>query len=321
MAEGVAKSAIEILEREQTQIGLATNRQTNENIPPTITTVNAYQNENGDWIKEDVVEENPAKDESVIDDIEKQIENDAIVLREFCATIDNKILAFNSQINALKDEIVTLSTEAINRNCWPGIAYSTFFPATTNYYGTNTPVFYDKENITRYADMEGPTPNYAVLNPFSTTTSTLTSNLVGYGYTNIKVDDGGGSAGTGRFDVSTTQADHLTRTFNAIGINTIAIWNWTYPGVGVAPYATDTSLTGTSGADRCVEIANTITSKQNQIASIRAQRDALRGDLNIVKNKKMEKDLQNWGIKNHKNQVEERKTANNVTINAIQNLS
>jgi hypothetical protein len=321
MAEGVAKSAIEILQREQTQIGLATNKQSNVEATPTIDKVKAYQNENGQWVKDDVIEENTAKDENVIQDAEQQIENDAIVLREFCATVDNRILEFNAQINILKDQIVTLSTEAINRNCWPGIAKSTLNPGITSFFGVNTNYLYDKENIIRYVDMEGPSPNYGATNPFSSTTSTLSSTLVGYGYTNTKSDDGGSSAGTARFDISTTQSDHLSRTFNATGIGTIATWNWTYDGVGVSPGATNTTLTGTAGADRCIAIANSITSLQSQIVTIRAQRDVLRSDLNIIKNKKLEKDLQNWGIKNHKHQVEERKTSNNSIIVAIQNLS
>jgi hypothetical protein len=322
MAEGAARGAIEILQREQTQIGLATSPQTNVNISPTITKINAYSNESGKWVADEVIEENPAKDENVVNQTYDQIENDAIVLREFCATVDNKILQFNAQINTLKDQIVTLSTEAINRNCWPGIAKSTLSTGITTSFGANTNYLYDQENISRYIDMEGPSPNYGSLNPFTSTTSALSSTLVGYGYTNSKSDDGGSSsAGTARFDISTTQSNHLSRTFNATGINTTAIWNWTYDGVGVSPGATNTTLTGTTGADRCIAIANSITSLQSQIVSIRVQRDALRSDLNIIKTKKTEKDLQNWGINNHKRQVDDRKTSNNSIITAIQNLS
>ena len=312
MAEGAARGAIEILQREQIQIGLATSPQTNVNIPPTITKINAYSNESGKWVADEVIEENPAKDENVVNLIYDQIENDAIVLREFCATVDNKILQFNAQINTLKDQIVTLSTEAINRNCWPGIAKSTADPGFTSFFGVNTNYLYDQENIRRYIDMEGPSPNYGALNPFTTTTFALSSTLVGYGYSNSKSDDGGSSAGTARFDISTTQSDHLSRTFQSA--------EWTYDGVGVSP-ATITSLTGTGGADRCIAIANSITSLLGQIVPIRVQRDALRSDLNIIKTKKTEKDLQNWGINNHKRQIDDRKTSNNSIITAIQNLS
>ena len=318
MANDAAKSAIYILEREQTQIGLATSPQTNVNISPTITKINAYSNESGKWFADEVVEENPAKDENVVDETYDQIEKDAIFLREFCATVDNRILQFNAQINILKDQIVTLSTEAINRNCWPGIAKSTLNTGLTSSFGVNTNYLYDQENINRYVDMEGPSPNYGSLNPFSSITSALSSTLVGYGYTNLKSDDGGSSAGTAKFDISTTQSDHLSRTFNT---STIGIWNWTYDGVGVSPGATNTTLTGTTGADRCITIANSITTLQSQIVAIRAQRDALRSDLNIVKTKKTEKDLQNWGINNHKRQINDRTTSNNSIITAIQNLS
>lgn len=313
MAEGAARGAIEILQREQTQIGLATSPQTNVNISPTITKINAYSNESGKWVADEVIEENPAKDENVVNQTYDQIENDAIVLREFCATVDNKILQFNAQINTLKDQIVTLSIEAINRNCWPGIAKITLNPGITSFFGVNTNYLYDQENISRYIDMEGPSPNYGALNPFTSTTSALSSTLVGYGYTNSTSDDGGSSAGTARFDISTTQSNHLSRTFESV--------TWTYDGVGVSPGATNTTLTGTTGADRCIAIANSITSLQGQIVSIRAQRDALRSDLNIIKTKKTEKDLQNWGINNHKRQVDDRKTSNNSIITAIQNLS
>ena len=46
----------------------------------------------------------------------------------------------------------------------------------------------------------------------------------------------------------------------------------------------------------------------------------MRGDLNIVKDKKSEKELMNWGCKNTRRDVEKRQTANSGIISSTTNL-
>jgi len=313
MAEGVGQSAIDILKDEQNQLGIATNRQTDLVAPEKITKVKATPGENGEWSSEEIEEDSPAKDESVVDNLESDAENKAKVLQDFCKTVDGRILEFDARINAFKDQIVTLSTEAINRNCWPGIAFSTANPGITSDFSNPTTYLYDAEQIKIYSNMAGPSVNYSATNPFDPdSTTALTSSLSGYGYENASNNDGGSSAGTARFDISTTIGDHANQVIDA---------TYTYRGAGAAPEATNTDLTGSDAQDRCVEIQSEIANLQTQITNIRNERDALRADLNTIKSNKSEKELQVWGLKNHKREVESRKTRNNNVIAAIENLS
>ena len=54
---------------------------------------------------------------------------------------------------------------------------------------------------------------------------------------------------------------------------------------------------------------------------LRNEIGTLRGNLNIVKDKKSEKELQNWGCKNTKHDVDARATSESTTIAAITGLS
>ena len=277
----------------------------------------------------------------------------------FCKEIDNDIITLNAQINAKKQQLVTLTTEAVGRNCWPGIAYSTTTTAglirqtaigesATQNFGNDYSTFEDRVAMEIYKKMAGPDVNYGAENPFEpTSVVTLTSTNSGFGHENhrdngrlnagddateIEADDynvgGGGDGskeyldnfesstnlGTVRSNISSVATDHQ-------GPRNVGAFR-AYSGVGVAPDATDTSLTGTAGENRCIAIGASITTIISEIQTLRTQRDAAvnMSDLNKVKEKKMEKELQNWGAENIKQKQNQRKTSNEQAISAVNNL-
>lgn len=315
---------IEILEKEQDQLDGVYENQSNVGVPTSISNKKITQNESGQW--EENTEEFPELyPEDAGDKIEAQYEKDVIILQQFCGEYDNTILSYDSQINALKTQIVELSTEAINRNCWPGIAYSTTtsggttrntgINSLTENFGGDFSLKQDIDNIKIFPTMWGPSVNYGATNPFDPdSTVALTSSNAGFGYENVVANDGGSTVGTAR-TVSSTSGDHAgprnVGTFRA------------YAGVGVAPDATLTNITGAAGQSVCVSIASSIASLESQIASLRSQRDAAvsRTDLNSVKGVKKEKELQNWGAKNIRQKVTDRKTKNAGSLSAITNLT
>ncbi len=358
MNESLKNNVLKIFEKEQTQLDDAFKAQSpGVEAPKKVEKVTVTQNDDGTYSKNVEQVDSNVYDDTVVGTIEAEIKNDAATLQEFCKEFDNRILSFNTQINAKKQQIVTLSTEAIARNCWPGIAYSTIFPngttrnpsdPTTENFGNNYDVIEDREALEIYDKMAGPSVDYGADNPFEPTRIvTLTSSYSGFGHetqkdngrlesgdaaTEVLASDyniGGGDEdndpyltsfqsssilGTGRDDVSTTLSDHSPRNVGSFRA---------YAGVGVAPEATDTSLTGSAGETRCVTIANEISTLISEIQTLRSQRDAAvnRANLNTVKDKKMNKELQNWGAENVKAKQTQRKTSNSSVISAVNSMT
>ena len=79
--------------------------------------------------------------------------------------------------------------------------------------------------------------------------------------------------------------------------------------------------TPASGSLSCTQLNTQIDSLYDDIIVLRNEIGTLRGNLNIVKDKKSEKELQNWGCKNTKNEVNARATSEATTIAAITGLS
>jgi hypothetical protein len=358
MNESLKNNVLKILEKEQTQLDDAFKAQSpGVEAPKKVEKVTVTQNDDGTWSKNVEEVDSNVYDDTVVGTVEAEIKRDASTLQEFCREFDDRILSFNAQINAKKQQIVTLSTEAIARNCWPGIAYSTLLSGgTTRQIGSTTQnfsnpydVIEDREALEIYDKMAGPNVDYGADNPFEPTKIvTLTSSYSGFGHetqrdngrlesgdaaTEVLASDyniGGGdedndpyltsfqsssTLGTGRTDVSTTDSDHS-------GPRNVAPFR-AYAGVGVAPDATDTSLTGKDGRDRCVAIASSISTLISEIQSLRSQRDAAvnRTNLNTIKEKKMEKELQHWGAENVRVKQTQRKTSNSSVISAVNSMT
>ena len=372
MNESLKNNVLKILEKEQTQLDDAFKAQSpGVEAPKKVEKVTVTQNDDGTWSKNVEEVDSNVYDDTVVGTVEAEIKRDASTLQEFCREFDDRILSFNAQINAKKQQIVTLSTEAIARNCWPGIAYSTLLSGgTTRQIGSTTQnfsnpydVIEDREALEIYDKMAGPNVDYGADNPFEPTKIvTLTSSYSGFGHEtqrdNGRLESGdaatevtednynvGGSnpgspgdpnyppgneyltnfeastnLGTGRDDVSTTYSDHSgPRIVASAGINI----SWWYAGVGVAPDATQTNLTGKDGRDRCVAIANEISTLISEIQTLRSQRDAAinRANLNTIKEKKMEKELQHWGAENVRVKQTQRKTSNSSVISAVNSMT
>lgn len=361
MDESLKDRALGIFEKDQKQLEGAFEEQSDVKAVGIISTTTVEENDDGTYKK--VVKEENAEDlyydGAVVGKIEDQIKEDAETLQAFCKEIDNDIITLNAQINTKKQQLVTLTTEAVGRNCWPGIAYSTttssglirqtaIGESATQNFGNDYDMFEDRVAMEIYKSMAGPDVNYGAENPFEpTSVVTLTSTNSGFGHENhrdngrlnagddateIEASDynvGGGGDGTKEYldnfeastnlgivrsNISSTDTDHQ-------GPRNVGAFR-AYSGVGVAPDATDTSLTGTAGENRCVAIGASITSIIAEIVTLRTQRDNIvsMSDFNKIKDKKMEKELQNWGANNIKAEQEKRKTANSEVISIINTL-
>lgn len=321
--ENIVNNSINYLQEEQEFIKDSEKRPTEYNAPETVTKVKVYQDENTNkWVKEENEVESKAKDDKQLAIIEKKIIDAPANLQQSCSIIDNKIIAINAQINGLKAQIASLSVEATAGNCWPGIACSAWFFDDTQCnplnitidYSTKTTVKQDQELISIYPKLAGPGVDYTAVNPFAgDTTIELTTSYSGYGYLNTKSDDSGATVTTtARYDISGTTSDHQNRIVFQVGSI-----KYRYLGAGVAPYASDTSMT----PSRCVEIKNTIDSLQAQIASLRSQRDSQnRTQLNIIKDKKTSDEVRAWGLIKNRNTVTELKSDNQAAITALKGL-
>ena len=360
MDESLRNKTLEIFEKDQKQLEGAYESQSDVKAVGIVSSTTITEKDDGTYEKT-VKEENAEDlyyDGDVVGKVENQLKEDAETLQAFCKEFDNQIIILNAEINAKKQELVTLTTEAYNRNCWPGIAYSTTtssglirqagIGSTTQNFGNDYSTFEDRVAMEIYKKMAGPDVSYGAENPFEpNSVVTLTSTNSGFGYENhrdngrlnagddateIEADDynvgGGGDGskeyldnfesstnlGTVRSNISSVATDHQ-------GPRNVGAFR-AYSGVGVAPDATDTSLTGTAGENRCIAIGASITSIIAEIVTLRTQRDNIisMSDFNKIKDKKMEKELQNWGANNVKAEQEKRKTANSDVISIINTL-
>jgi len=314
--ENLKNDVLKILEDEQTQLINVLDPQTGKSVPDTISIIETKVNSDGSLTEK--VTEQPSNylNEGVDSELRSKFASEAITLQQFCKVIDDKIISINNQINIKKEQIVILSEEAENGNCWPGIAYSGgIFSFLGTFYGSSIVVKEEVENLRIYPNVAGPAVRYDTINPFEPdSVNNLTSEYSGYGYQNLQdpnfyknkdgtltgngVDGSGGNIGNGRFDISETQSDHNARVISVFR---------TYNG------ATDPA--------RCVGIGTSIRVLYNEIIELRKQRDYLRADLNTIKENKSEKELAAWGSKRIDNQVVARETKNLGAIAAVKNYN
>jgi len=212
----------------------------------------------------------------------------------------------------------------------------------------------DRHVLEIYSSMAGPDVNYSAENPFlPTDLKTLSYSNSGFGY-EIRKDDGGLnsnstevgkdeyslSGDSGDFDkdflssFENTVVIGTARTFSNIKIDhkpkIVAIGSVTYTysgagGIGIGSLgggANDVSLTGDAAANRCVVISNKIDSLKQEIVALRSKRDASINLLNFNKimDKKMEKELQNWGTGTIQQKQIDRESSNQSIINIVNNM-
>jgi len=192
MDENLKNRALKIFQDEQDSLDGVWDKQSDVAVPDTITNVSVTQNSDGTWNETKSEEKSNLYDESYVGTVENQTEEDVKVLQEFCSIKDDIIISYNAQINSKKQDLVTLCTEAINRNCWAGIAYSTTtsggttinsgIGSTTQNFGDYS-VVQDRDVLEIYSNMAGPSANYGAENPFEPTRIvTLTSSYSGFGH-------------------------------------------------------------------------------------------------------------------------------------------
>ena len=325
-------NALNILKRQQDDFGIITTRTSDIEAPKTITRLDTTQDKRtGLWSQKEVIEETKAKDERVIDQLEWQFKTDAEALREVADLIDQKIMSFNDDINFKKSQLSILSGRANSGSCWPGIAQST--SGTNNSFQVShsdlASINNEVENVKVYESMAGPKKNSNTENPFEPdAVNPLSTYWSGHGYENFAdtniyggpttaqpsrvgfMTDGQGSnlTNAGRYEVSSNASDHSSRTITSATDGS----GWTHEYNGP---------TGGENASSCVGIANSIATINAQIKEIRAKRNALRADLNKIKTKKSDNDLQAFGVDAQKDTLKGFQSENVGAMSAIQSIS
>jgi len=302
MNENLANRALEVLNRDQDQLKGAYEKQSDYDAPDKIEKVTVTENSDGTWSQNKELVESGFKDGGVIGEREAEIEEEAEILQEFCAEIDNKIIGILTQIDDKKREIVTLSiTAGITSTGGVNFCNSSLGVGIVTLFDINE----DTETVKIYTKMAGPNVDYGTQNPFEPDTtislSGITTHYAGFGYEN--------------------DAEPLIYK-NSAGSVTGLKTDGSGPVISTSGRL-DLSGTGTpiSGSLTCSQIKTQIDSLYDDIIVLRNEIGTLRGNLNTIKDKKSEKELQNWGCKNTKFEVDARATSESATIDAITGLS
>ena len=326
--DALKRRSIKVLEDEQNALIGAFDPQSDETAPTGLLFDKIEKNEDGTWSQTKYVPEETFYDENVVSVKEREEKDKADILRDVCASVDLKMMGINDEINELKQQIVNLSSEAEARNCNPGIAYSTGDESVIVDYGANTEVNKDAEFIKIWEKMAGPGFEADTENPFDPDSIIiLQGEYIGYGYENVSdplraldeglnptgiaTDGSGGSIGNGRFDLTSPASTHAAQSKGG---------EMYYPGAGVSPWASNSSLTGSAAQNRCEAIRGEIASLYTQINDKRKNLIPLREESNILKDNKSEKELTYWGLQNVVSEVTTRQTKNNAAIDAINGL-
>jgi len=299
MDENLKNNTIKILQKDQDQFKDVYKRQSDIDAPEVMEKVEVVENDDGTWSKNTTEVKSNLKDERIIGEKEDEVENDAKTLQEFSAVADRKILEINGQIDVKKELIVGLSSAAGVVDC-DGLPDSC---GSTQVGGGFTAVNMKKEveYIMIYNKMAGPDVDFGAENPFEPdNTSALTTPYVGYGRSNV--------AESVVYKNVEGAATGLKTDGSGAGISTMGRFDLS---------GTGSQLTGSLN---CTELKNLINTTYNEIIALRVEANTLRGHLNIVKKKKADKELTNWGCKNLRVEVESSQTAENTTISAIDSL-
>ena len=297
MNENLTNRALEVLNRDQEQLKDVYENQSEYNAPDKIEKITITENSDGTWNQNKETVDSGFKDGGVIGEREAQIEEEAEVLQEFCADVDNKIIGILTQIDDKKREIVTLSLQA-----------GTHINCTSTQVGggfTCINMKEETETVHIYTKMAGPNVDYGTQNPFEPDTtislSGITTHYAGFGYEN--------DAEPLIYKNSAGSVTGLKTDGSGPGISTNGRLDLVGTGI---PF---------SGSLSCAQIKTQIDSLYTDIIVLRNEIGTLRGNLNIVKNKKSEKELQNWGCKSINSDINTRATSEATTIAAITGLS
>ena len=304
MNENLTNRALEVLNRDQDQLKGVYENQSEYIAPDKIEKITITENSDGTWNQNKETVDSGLKDGGVIGVREAEIEEEAEVLQEFCADVDNKIIGILTQIDDKKREIVTLSLQAGISSGTEGSPLN-FCNSSAGIGITLFNIQEDTETVHIYTKMAGPNVDYTTVNPFEPDTtislSGITTHYAGFGYEN--------DAEPLIYKNSAGSVTGLKTDGSGPGISTNGRLDLVGTGI---PF---------SGSLSCAQIKTQIDSLYTDIIVLRNEIGTLRGNLNIVKNKKSEKELQNWGCKNINSDVNARATSEATTISAITGLS
>jgi hypothetical protein len=292
MDENLKNRTVELLEGDQNILDGVEDKQSEYEAPKTMDKVTVTENPDGTWDENKTTVDTNIKDEGVIGEKEKEIEDDAKTLQQFCGEVDSRLLGITSQIDDKKRQIVTLSLNAgTHMNC------------TSSQVGGGFTCINMKEEvewINIYDKMAGPDVDFGTENPFDPdSTKALTEVLVGYGYSNVAES---------MVRENSSGVTGLKTDGSGSGINTLGRFDINGSG------------SPASGSQTCAQIASSITTLYNEIMTLRGDMDTLRGNLIIVKTKKADKELENWGCKSLESEITARKTSETTVITAVNDL-
>jgi len=297
MDENLKNRTLEILNKDQDQLKGVYDNQSEYTAPETTEKITVTENSDGTWTENKETVDTNLKDGGVVGEREKEIEDEARILQEFCAVIDNEFIGILSQIDDKKREIITLSAQA-----------GTHINCTSTQVGggfTCINMKEETETVHIYTKMAGPNVDYTTVNPFEPDTtislSGVTTHYAGFGYEN--------DAESVVFKNSSGSATGLKTDGSGPGISTLGRFDLSGAG------------TPLSGALTCTQIKTQIDALYDEIIVLRNRMNQKRSDLNTVKDKKSDKELQNWGCKNTKQEVNDRASSESATISAVIGLS
>lgn len=194
--------------------------------------------------------------------------------KNICGNLDDRIVDLNNQINLKKLEIVGLGSAANAVGC-----------GTTDvgtYEIKNDTVTYSKYDLNPNVDT----------NPFNSTDYTLSSGLLGVGYTN--------------------KPETIMLSSLSVGVGTTGTIVIDGSGVGIGSYSAGIGTTGPGTPSVCTSYASSMSTLTNEIITLRSEISDLNIIVNIFKNEKTQLELQNYGTE--KSKVILQNEANRVAI-------
>ena len=212
MDESLKNRALKLFEDDQKQLEGAFDSQSDVKAVGIVSTTTITEKDDGTYEKT-IKEENAEDlyyDGGAVGKVENQLKEDAETLQALCKDFDDQFITINAQINVKKNQMISLATEASERNCWPGIAYTALtigsgtrpLVTVTSDFSSPYTIIEDRTAMEIYKPMAGPDVNYGAENPFNPTSLvTLTSTNSGFGHENHR-DNGRLNAGDAATEVS-----------------------------------------------------------------------------------------------------------------------
>ena len=120
MDESLKDRALGIFEKDQKQLEGAFDPSSDVRAVGILSSTTVEESDDGTYKK--IVKEENAEDlyydDTVVGKVENEIKEDSETLQAYCKEIDDQLITLNAQINAKKNQMISLATEASERNCY-----------------------------------------------------------------------------------------------------------------------------------------------------------------------------------------------------------